>query len=356
MKIIAIGDVHFRTDNIPEVQLFMDKIEILAKETMPDLIVVLGDVLHTHERLHTIPLNKAYEFIGRMRKIAKTIILVGNHDMCNNQQFLTDLHWMNGLKEWQDVEIIDTVKVKMVDGISLVFVPYVPPGRFLEALDTKKGEWENCDCIFAHQEFHGCKMGAIASVDGDVWPEDHPYVVSGHIHGRQFIQENIYYPGAAMQHAFGESDRNVIPILKWEKAGEKYSLEEVDLGLPRKKIVYTDVQSVEELQVPVGTEDKIKISITGGYDDFKAFKKTKKYRELVKTGTKVVFKPTKIKLEESEEPTEVSETDFEKILSSLILKEKNNFLYQVYELVVRGKETDSLKVFFKSFDHGVADG
>jgi len=95
---------------------------------------------------------------------------------------------------------------------------------------------------------------------------------------------------------------------------------------------------MEEYKLP-DTEDKIKITISGVYDEFKAFKKTKKYRELMKTGTKVTFKPKKIKKGTSEENTPVDETDFHKILDALINTEKNPFLYQVYELIVHNKKT-----------------
>ncbi len=53
-------------------------------------------------------------------------------------------------------------------------VPYVPPGRFVEALNIIDNEWwKNVNCIFAHQEFYGCKMGAIESIEGDKW--DHSF-------------------------------------------------------------------------------------------------------------------------------------------------------------------------------------
>jgi predicted MPP superfamily phosphohydrolase len=81
-KIVAIGDPHAKTDNIPEVTLFTQKLYEYLEENPPDIIVVLGDLLDTHERLHTSPLNIAYDFIKRLRDIAPTYVLVGNHDMC----------------------------------------------------------------------------------------------------------------------------------------------------------------------------------------------------------------------------------------------------------------------------------
>ena len=88
VSVIAIGDPHFMTKNIPEVELFIIKSLELIESRSPDFIVVLGDLLHEHERIHTITLNKAYGYIDKLRMLAKTFILIGNHDMINNQQFL----------------------------------------------------------------------------------------------------------------------------------------------------------------------------------------------------------------------------------------------------------------------------
>jgi len=360
--VLAIGDQHFQESNMVEVEMFINKIEALAKSKQPDIIVCLGDLLHTHERLYSDALNKACEFVDRMRSITKTYVLVGNHDMCfgkdtlflssdgenvikvqdikvgnmllgidktprkvlritsginqmykviqkyaisyivsknhylslmlsdmysksneiidisvesylnspiknklcgfkvsngliiktpiiihkiptdnyygfsvdkdrrilledgtvvhncNNQQFLTDNHWLNCLKKWKNVVIVDRPVTETIDDELFVFCPYVFPGRFTEALNTLDIDWKNASGIFAHQEFAGCKMGAIVSVEGDKWPVDNPYVISGHIHSKQIIQENIYYTGSAMQHAFGESEKKyccISYICRW---------------------------------------------------------------------------------------------------------------------------------------------
>ena len=341
---IAIGDPHFKVDNIPDVEIFIEKMEMLVKEVNPDFIVVLGDLLHTHERLHTIPLNKAYDFINMLRKYAKTFILVGNHDMCNNSQFLTENHWMNGMKEWENVVVVDRATEHIQGEHYFVLCPYVPPGRFQEALESLRnsGEWRNSTCIFAHQEFFGCKMGAIVSVEGDRWTEDLPPVVSGHIHSRQTIK-NVYYPGSSMQHAFGENENCVIPVLKWSGTAD-YSLKEMDLGMTKKKIVYTDIQAVEDYVPEQKDPEKIKITITGDASEVKAFKKTKKYKELLKSGSKVVFKQKKIAKEEN--TPEINEKDFVKILHALVTNEKNPLLHQLFELVINNKNVDEDDVLF----------
>lgn len=345
VTVLFIGDPHFMISNIPEVELFIQKMTDLALEKKPDLIIIAGDLLHTHERLHTIPLNKAYEFVDKMRNISKTYVLVGNHDMCNNMQFLTENHWMNGMKEWDNTVIVDKVIKEVICDCLFVFVPYVTPGRFVEALSTVDTvdtvdtveEWKNADCIFAHQEFFGCKMGAIISVEGDKWSLDYPDVISGHIHSNQKPQKNVYYPGSAMQHAFGESSKNIIAYLTYESKNPEYNLDEINLNLPRKRIVYMDVENVDDYNLP-DTEDDIKITVSGVYDQFKALKKTKKYKKLIKEGVKVVFKAKKIEHEKDLSDNIVNETEFTTILGEIINKEKNSYLYETYELVVNNKQ------------------
>jgi DNA repair exonuclease SbcCD nuclease subunit len=342
--VLVIGDPHIKIENIHSVNTCLEKLIKLAVEKKPDFIVILGDILDTHERLHTTTLNKAYELVDKMRNIAETYILVGNHDAINNQIFLSQDHWMNGMKEWQNVTIVDTVITINYNKDKFVFVPYVPPGRFEEALDTLTGWNIDTKCIFAHQEFFGCKMGAIVSVEGDKWSLDYPAIISGHIHSNQQPQKNVYYPGSMLQHAFGESKRNIIACIIFTESSS-YDLEEIDLKLPRKKIVYVDVEDIDEYKLPE-TKDNIKITVSGGYEQFKALKKSKKYKSLLKSGAKIVFKAKKITHEKSVPETVVNEMEFRTILSEIINQQKNSYLNQSYELVVNNKTIKSSDIMY----------
>ena len=331
MKILAIGDPHFMTSNIPEVELFLKNIEILIANEKPDFIVMLGDLLHEHERLHISPLNKAYEFIKILSKYALTFCIVGNHDLINNRQFLTENHWMNVIKEWKNIIVVD----KVVHHENCVFVPYVPPGQFVEALNTSSYNWKQSRVIFAHQEFFGCKMGAIVSIEGDKWDSNFPLVISGHIHSHQWVKDEendslVYYPGSSMQHAFGESEKNIIPVITF--TDNNYDIVEHNLGLPRKKIIYLDIDNVDEY-VPPETKDKIKLTLSGNYEEFKTFRKTEKYKELTNKGIKLVYKHSK-KEKKIEDNTVLDVTDFNKILYELVVRDKNDFLMSEYNHVI----------------------
>jgi DNA repair exonuclease SbcCD nuclease subunit len=285
-----------------------------------DFIVVAGDLLDKHDRIDVEPLNLAINFIYSLSEKVKTFILVGNHDYKNNQQFLSDHHWMNALKFWNNVTIVDDVIDLTLDrGLfkpKFLFVPYVPPGRFVEAIKTKMDTFDDYKAIFAHQEFYGCKMGPIESKCGDKWDEKWPTVVSGHIHNKQWSQKNIYYPGSAMQHAFGQSVDNTITLLTFSPE-EPMVYEEIDLHMPKLVIKYLSIEdAMKPLEKKLNKRYKLVIHAPT-QEDFLMFKKTLRYKQLLKEEFKIVFK---LKTLLTKEPHELIKEERKKFLN--ILKDK----------------------------------
>lgn len=349
---LVIGDQHFKIDNLHLIPKYIQKIGNIIQEKNPTFVVLLGDMLHTHERIHTLPLNKAYELIDFVRKLCKTYILVGNHDHINGTQFLTNNHWLNGLKEWENIIIVDDVYEEIINEKKFIFMPYVPAGRFHEALDTLESDWKDSCCIFAHQEFYNCKMGSILSVEGDKWPLEYPNVISGHIHDNQTLQENIYYPGSSLEVSYGQNNFNVIAYVEFEN-DNSYTLEELELNMPQKKIVYIDIENMDEYKPPIDTENQYKLSLNGDYNEFKSFKKTQKYKDIIKKGIKIVFKPKKKDLKiKNEKLAKIIDNntgnlaDFSKIIKEIIEEQNNSYLNDVYNLVINNTIKKEEEVIF----------
>jgi len=324
---LFIGDPHIKPDNGDAIAILLREIDSIT--TPFDAIIVAGDVMHYHERLFTPALNLALSFLDHLRKIAPTYVLVGNHDAINNSIFLTDQHWMNALKDWDNLVIVDRV---LVVGDSIM-CPYVPPGRFQEALETAatKEEWLSKKVIFAHQEFKGCKMGAITSVDGDHWENDWPLVISGHIHDNQRVGSAIYYPGAPLQHSFGDTDTRVVCLV--DVATQRVT--DIPLNVPKKRMVKTEtLQELGEAMTKIMAmhtgQTKVKVKAELSTEEFSLFKKTEQYRVLTEKGVKIQV------IRKTEERETRQGGSFASILKEMI-EEDEPIVVSLYEEVILEK-------------------
>jgi len=284
---LIIGDPHFKVSNIRETDSMVDAIIKVAHEKTPDIIVVLGDILDRHETIHVSPLTRSISFLSQLMEIAPTYVLIGNHDLKNNRQFLSPEHPFVALKYWGNrITIVDTTLLLSIKGHTFTFVPYVPPGTFINALNKCPG-WEQSTCIFAHQEFKGAQMGAIISVDGDNWDLINPYVITGHIHDYQEPQVNILYVGTPIQHAFGDRHDKTISFISFQSPSERLH-ERIDLRLPRKHIIRI---SCSEVSTYVPQDNcELKIIIKGTSGEIKAIMKHINISSWKKSGHKISYK------------------------------------------------------------------
>jgi hypothetical protein len=292
MKLLLIGDPHIKTENLDDIDILLNELKRILSASTYDAVVVLGDVMHYHERLFTPALNKSLYFIDTLRKFAFTYVLVGNHDAINNSIFLTDQHWMNALKSWDNVKIVDTV----VSTPDFMLCPYVPPGRLIEALETggDQQEWQSKRLIIAHQEIKGCKMGAIVSTEGDEWKDEYPYLISGHIHDNQHVGRKVYYPGTPLQHSFGDSDTRIVCQIEWaDGADDDITFTDLPLNVPQKQIAKATIQTIKSICVKHSNHNKLKIKLDATPVEFSAFKQTKEYKELVEKGIKIQLQKEK---------------------------------------------------------------
>ena len=301
-NILLIGDPHFKTSNALETnQLHKSVLQYLKSNSSVDFVVVLGDILHCHEKIHTQPFCRAVSFLTDLADERETFVLIGNHDRINNNVFLTEEHPFVGLKEYPNLHIVDTTRYvsssslqkkkeeeeREKEELLFAFVPYVPNGRFKEALEKNKEKenkrhYEKCTAIFAHQEFKGCKMGAIISEDGDEWEEELPAVFSGHIHDQQRPQKNIFYPGIPFQHGFGDDDDKAVYLLIIGPHSEKeyWKTEKIKLDITPKKLYNMTLEQFDSFVPP--EKAIIKINFQCHESTMKKMISSKKFREKIK--------------------------------------------------------------------------
>ena len=276
-KILVIGDPHFKADNGIDTGLMALKIVEAALRETPDFIVVLGDVLHTHDLLRLDPVCRAINFLQRLRDTSPHLyVLIGNHDRPNNACYLTSEHPFTALKDWPHTTVVDQVITRshMVRSMgkvaSFTFVPYVPVGRFEEALlsvglstdpakNTAPIHLKQMSGVFAHQEFKGAKMGAIISEAGDPWPMGAPLCVSGHIHDYDELLYNLVYPGTPIQHGYADKPDKTISVLCF-----KISTKPDSDGLPTSTLdpQHTRLTLTRHQRISLGVPSKIHIKLS----------------------------------------------------------------------------------------------
>lgn len=262
MNILLIGDPHFKVKDAERSELMCKEIIEIVKKNSYDFIVILGDILDTHEKVHLQPFTRAVKFIKDLSDFSKIFLLIGNHDRLNNSDFLSDIHAFTSFKNKENYRNKIIIIDKVYKENNFVFVPYVSNGRFKEALSTIDYKYDEGDIIFAHQEFKGCKMGALISENGDVWEKNLPLVFSGHIHNYQEIQKNIIYVGTPIQHSYGDTDDKCLLTLKINEE-KKVKWNKIFLNIKKKRILTVQCFELENYKENENYETKLIIEGDG---------------------------------------------------------------------------------------------
>jgi len=323
---LAVGDPHFQVNNVHDAEELILKLNKLVEQLQPTFVVILGDLLHTHEKIHVTPFNLATRLITSLSRKVHLFLIIGNHDYQNNQQFLTDKHAFNSFKKIKNITVCDHVILRTINHMKFVFCPYTPPERFEEALNTIEDtgqRWDDARCIFAHQEFYGCRFNPVmTSTEGDIWPEAYPLVVSGHIHNEQRLQPNIYYTGSSMQHAFGETANKTIALFTFTE--KKFDLQKINLEMRKKKIIYLDVDEADQFKPKENVY--VKLVLQGKPEEFKVFRRGATYKKLQKLGIAISFSPK----ENTIEKTTIHKRNLFDILEELI-ENDNKYVHRAFK-------------------------
>lgn len=292
MDILTIGDMHFRKDNL----LLMEKLclEILGilNRLQPSLCVMLGDTLDTHERVHLRPITAACNFIRECSQVCPVILLIGNHDRENNSDFMTDIHPFNGLKGHPNITVVDRTFWDLKTNI--IYVPYVPPGRFREALTVTGWTPEGPQPIlgFAHQEFKGSSDGRFVSDIGDPWSADKFQIISGHIH-QYGVLPGVIYVGTPMQHKFGDLDDNAL-LLIHINSDETKEYQRIPLtSVPKKIVLHLYRNQLASVVIPENS--MIKIWLHLNEDEIDTVQKSPEYLNLLDKVQSIVIKTLQTK-------------------------------------------------------------
>lgn len=325
VNVLVIGDPHFMDSEIKETDELTGKLDQLTsmignkfseinkifltsnfneEDVLNiDFIVILGDLLHKHGRGEMMAHVHAIRILKMLKQKLPVFVLIGNHDRSSNNDFLSDYHYFTGMTELENLYIIDKVKIYTISkstdskiiirdkeeslegnsSFDFIFVPYVPNGRFIEALNTKSKllKFEKTPCIFAHQEFKGAKYNRLTSENGDDIPISLPLIISGHIHERGLVSAGkIIYIGSSRQIAKNEDPDKVIGLFTFVNNGDRPSFKQknISLNLIKKVTVRIHHSKVNEFVPPPNTLTYL--IIQGTTAEIRMLKKLQSFKEL----------------------------------------------------------------------------
>jgi DNA repair exonuclease SbcCD nuclease subunit len=358
----VIGDIHFRSKHVLEAEEFMEKCLKQIEETFPSAIILLGDVLDTHEVVRNVPYKMACTFIEKCSALAPTFVLVGNHDYINNSQYMTDNHFFVPMKKWKNVYIIDRPTKHTYQDVTFLMCPYVPNGRFVESIVSVYGRrwYEGVNVVFAHQEIkgvclrHASSDGALLepSTKGDSYGAGYPPLISGHIHHPQTIKPNVYYPGSAMQIASDEDpDKSVWLVNIVDDCENKLDIEKFNLGLKGIKDVRMHVDKVEsEFDWSMTERYYIRLRLSGTHEHFRMFRKGKVYSSLISRGVRVAFEPQQSSTVSSTRHL----TSFVDVMNEIV-KTKSSDIQSEYDIIKKEIETHNDEIVLDDEDEENSD-
>lgn len=277
-KLLLVGDIHIKRDNLYMINLFRNRLlEHLTKHRY-DAIVILGDVLHYHEKIFIQSMETATQLFQDIVRVGDCplYVLVGNHDMTHDLAS----HWMSSVAHLSHRIII--VDKPMAVG-SILMAPYTHAGDFWNMVGDTFGS--HITTLLAHQEFKGAKMGAFLSTTGDEHDHLSPtqMIFSGHIHDHQKVGDHVVYIGSALQHGFGDVENKMlvelsVPSNQWTP---------VYLDLPKRRVVRMRVADVPTLSIH--RNDFYKIIVMGTTTEWNQFKKSKHYKSLASNSQVVIY-------------------------------------------------------------------
>lgn len=199
---LIVGDPHVKPDNISESEKLLDFIKIEAEKNSIKTIVFLGDLFHTH-RLIRMEVERFWiKHVTELAKIAKVILIVGNHDQPGDDQNEQVMSALDVLKGIENAHVVD--KPLVIEGIS--YFPHT-------ASDPTFKNWvdqANTELLFCHQSFDGSQYenGFYAK---DALPLESiakfKKVICGHIHKTQEIG-NLWFPGTPKWDTLSDANEN----------------------------------------------------------------------------------------------------------------------------------------------------
>ena len=284
---LVVGDPHFASSEsaIRRNKLMSEEIFRVVEENKPEFVVLLGDILDKFSP-GTRTIDRSYQFINHLSTLVdKLYILIGNHDIPNNQYYPPNLHAFNSYKISKNVVIVDEPTEFSYQDKKFLAVPYYPTGKFYEILHNY--DFSNYDVLFSHQEYLGSFYGGKhKSTKGDEIPSC-KITVNGHIHTHELLENGehlLINVGSPIQHKFGDSPNNALlsfnlDNLEWER---------IEINVPKKVDIKVSAEFFDQLDMSQVTRDT-KITLLCKVDAVPSIESSEKIKQIREVGASLIY-------------------------------------------------------------------
>lgn len=222
--VIQVGDIHIRNfqrleEYNEQLMKFIEKCKEISEpyEYEEVRIVICGDILHQKNTLSSELISFTSSFIRELEKIAKVVLIAGNHDLIVNNKTRKDAitgifetalfdnsYFLDYDLDFQSGYVIDD---NITWAVYSIYNDYLKPD-----ISKAKTEQPNNKVVGL---YHGMIVGATldngfvadCGIDGDIF-KGCDCVMAGDIHKRQELKRGdipIVYSGSLIQQTFGET-------------------------------------------------------------------------------------------------------------------------------------------------------
>jgi DNA repair exonuclease SbcCD nuclease subunit len=284
MGILCIGDPHFKPGNSAQTDKLHTETLRLITENHPKFIVIMGDILDSHEKIEMHTFYRAVKYLKDCASKCLTFVLIGNHDRPNNKDFLSEYHPFQ-LGRVDNLFIVS----KPLIWEKYLFVPFVENGKFKDAINTIVDATSlksiGIEYIFAHQEFRGAKMGAIVSTEGDLLEDIYPLIISGHIHEYSKMDDKVVYVGTPYHINYNKRYTGKYTVSIFDSFGGHETRIKLDIPVKRQVTLTYDEFLSDDFMPEF--DSLLRIIVPS------EIKSTIKYQELIAKGFNIVVKDQK---------------------------------------------------------------
>lgn len=228
---VLLSDVHFGLNTLEEAAQSYLYAQFKAAWLKVPLFIT-GDLLDTKAIIRAEVANRLLQLVSA-QDAPETIILCGNHDLCNEK---SKEHALNFLRPF--ATIVDNARTFWIKGKNILMIPYQTDPKHIRDIITDEDLY--ADIVFMHQGLQGALPGEYINDKSSISKTEVAgfRIISGHYHERQDIDlpnGGLWtYLGNPYTLGFGEANH---PDKGYHILYSDLSLEFIPTNLRRHKVI-----------------------------------------------------------------------------------------------------------------------